>query len=96
MTKMGKYVPMSAAPATLSPLEEAIAAVLRAERAAARVDLDALATATGISKRSLIRYLAGERPMSVKQINLIADALGLDFRTVFDRAEERLRNESAG
>jgi transcriptional regulator with XRE-family HTH domain len=90
---MGNHVPMSTAPTTLPPIEQAVAAVLRAERAAARVELAQIAEATGIGKRSLIRYLAGQRAMSVGQISDIASAIGLDFATVYRRAEERLSDE---
>ena len=65
-------------------------AQLRAERAAAGMTQEELAIAAGVSKRALARYLAGERVMSVRIMDDLAVALGLDFRTLFERAEERL------
>lgn len=76
-----------------SPLTAALAAQLRAERAAAGLTQADLAKASGISRVQLARIEGGERTLDVAQAADIAKALGLTLVEFVQRAEERLDAE---
>lgn len=52
-----------------------------------------LSDASGIPKRSLIRLLRAERPITFGPLCALADALGVSASTIISRAEDRLREE---
>lgn len=75
-------------------LNAAVAAVLRGELAARRdLKQDDLVRATGISKPSVQRYLAGDRHLNLTVVQLLAEALDLTVAEVFDSAAERMRRD---
>ena len=71
-------------------LNAAVAAELRAERVALGMTLDALASASGISKVSVQRYLRPTRYIDMETLDLLAGAMGVHPETIMDRAVERL------
>lgn len=76
-------------------LTDAVAATLRAERAAADLTTLALAELSGVPERTLMRILAAERDISVKQIDLLTRALGISSAYVMTEAERRLERAIA-
>ena len=52
-----------------------------------------LAAASGVPLRTLMRLLAGERPIPFEPLCALADALGVSVSTIISRAEDRLREE---
>lgn len=66
-----------------------LAATLRAERAANRMTVAALAAASGMAERTVIRHLAGERPVTVGQLDAYARALGTTGSRLMAAAEQR-------
>ena len=54
----------------------AVAAALRAERVKTRTKVETLAARTGVPYRSLMRYLNGQRAISVNVLDTLAGALG--------------------
>lgn len=76
-------------------LNAALAATLNGERVAAGMTFDALAAATGISKRTLLRQLSTmERHIDVSDVAAIAEQFNLTAVEVFVMAEQRM--ERAG
>lgn len=71
-------------------LNGAIAGELRAERARRRVTFDALATRSGISKRTLIRMLNGERAINMASLEAICEVLGAPPSRIIVAAQTRL------
>ena len=78
-----------------SPLSLAVAAQLRAERAAASLTVEQLARQSGVSKNSLLAVLNGKRTADVTQLDAICRALKVSLLDLFTRAEERLAAERA-
>ena len=76
-------------------LNAAVAEELRAERAAQRVKIAAIADQTGISNRTLIRMLHAERHISVEALVAIAGTLGLTASDVISAAERRMTRAAA-
>lgn len=68
----------------------AVAAQLRAERAASGLTLDDLVAATDMSKSSIQRYLRGDRIVDVEDLALFSRAFGVSMTTILDRAQERM------
>lgn len=80
-------------------LNAAVAATLNGERVAAGLTFEQLASKTGISARSLKRYLSGvERDIKVNTLAQIAGPLGLSLTEVIRRSELRRehRDEEQG
>lgn len=79
-------------------LNAAIAATLNGERAAAGLTFEQLADKTGISARSLKRYLSGTardpRDLTVTSLGEITMALNISIGEVIRRAEQRLERGS--
>ena len=73
----------------------AVAAELRAERAAKKITVDALATSSGMPKGTLLRYLNAQRDIPVPALADIASALGIDPALVLDRASARVQREQS-
>src|SRR5689334_2179773 len=74
----------------VSELSVAVAAQLRAERAAANITIDKLAAKAGISRGTLMKVLNGEVTADVVQVERISRALGIPMIEMFVRAEARL------
>lgn len=78
-------------------LNAALAATLNGERAASGMTFDALAAATGISKRTLLRQLSTmERNIDVADAANIASQFGLSLGKALAMAEERLSRPQKG
>ncbi len=76
-------------------LNAAVAAELRAERAAQGVSIADLGDRSGISKSTLLRLLNEKRLIGMEALNDIATALGVRATTIVGRAERRLAGEDA-
>ena len=72
---------------------QALAAQLRAERAASGLTQDALAKRVGVSKMTIRRYLSGERAVDVPHFVELADALGLSIDELIHRSKERVNDK---
>ncbi|SEC89228.1 helix-turn-helix domain-containing protein [Arthrobacter woluwensis] len=72
-------------------LPAAVAAQLRAEKAARSMSLDEIAQLSGVGKRTLQRYLSGERQIPIDAMCDVAEALGLSPRELMARAEQRIK-----
>jgi transcriptional regulator with XRE-family HTH domain len=79
------------AQSVISTLDDAVAATLRAERAASDLTLTALVARSGVPERTLVRLLKGERTARVDQIHHLAAAFGVDPGYIMNEAERRLR-----
>lgn len=73
-----------------TPITDALAAQLRAERAASGLTLDEMVESTGMSKSSIQRYLKGGRIVDIEDLALFARAFGVSMTTILDRAQERM------
>ncbi|MFJ4107942.1 helix-turn-helix domain-containing protein [Oerskovia enterophila] len=71
-------------------MNDAVAATLRAEIAAQRLQLKDVAELAGIPDRTLNRYLKGERPINVNTLASLAAAVGLTSGEVWTKAAERM------
>ncbi|WP_156759524.1 helix-turn-helix domain-containing protein [Microbacterium karelineae] len=67
----------------------AMAAQIRAERAAAEMTIDQLAAASGMHKQTLMRYLKGTRDIPLAAFYAIADGLGVAPGDLLARAQAR-------
>lgn len=67
-------------------LNAAAAAELRTLREERRMTVSGLSDASGIPKRSLIRLLQAERPITFEPLCALADALGVSASTIISRA----------
>lgn len=75
-------------------LNAAVAATLRAEKAAQDMTNDDLADNSGIPKGSVQRYLAAKRHIDVVTLEALARALHSTPRLIVQAAEERLAREA--
>lgn len=75
-------------------LNGAIAGELRAERGRAQMTFDALAERTHVSRRTLIRLLNGERPISMATLEAICEAFDVLPSDVLASAQDRLAREA--
>lgn len=75
--------------ATSDPLTLAVAAELRAYRAAAELTIEELAAKAGIGVRTLKRVLKAERDIDVRTIELLVAAMDVDPQELFARATSR-------
>ena len=71
-------------------LNGALAAILRAERAAQRLSIADLVAHMGISKSTVIRLLAGDRAIDVAHLAAFAEAFGMDPAELMRSAEQRM------
>ena len=89
------------APDDDSPAERALAAALagelRAERARLNLTFDELSSLSGIPRRTLVRYLNGERTRSIPlpALRALAHALGLRTSAILERAERAVGDDPA-
>lgn len=72
-------------------LSDAIVAELRSEMRTPHVTYDTLAERTSVPRRTLIRHLTGETPMTFAVAEKVADALGVSMDELFTRAKMRQR-----
>lgn len=72
----------------------AVAAELRAERAAVRMTNKDIAEASGVSLPSVSRYMTAQRRIDVAVLYDIAIAMGTTPVEIFTRAQIRLANDS--
>jgi len=79
-----------------SGMNAAVAAELRAERAAQRMTIDTMAAASGYPKRSLLRWLNTERSIGVEPLFAMAGALGVPAAELVRRAEKRVASARDG
>lgn len=75
-------------------MNAAVAAELRAERAAQEVTLDDLTERVSLSRNTTWRLLNAERLISIEALVEIADALGVSVLDIVERAEKRLARET--
>lgn len=68
----------------------ALAAVMRAERAALNMTMAQLAEKSHIPEPTLRNYIRGQRPIPVPALVMIANALEINIVQFWVRAEERL------
>lgn len=68
----------------------AVAATIRAERAAARLSQNELASRAGIPRPTYLRYERGDRNIPVITAIQLAEALGMTFGEFARRVEDRL------
>lgn len=73
-----------------SPINHALAAEIRAERAAAGLTQQQLATASGINYETLRLVLTGERPINITQIVALATVFSITPADLVHRATRRL------
>ncbi|MFF2054154.1 helix-turn-helix domain-containing protein [Leifsonia sp. NPDC058194] len=74
----------------------ALAAEIRAERAAKGLTQKQLADISGINYETLKHVLKGDRDINVTQIAALADAFDIPARDLVDRAMARAERMSAG
>lgn len=67
-------------------MNDAVAATLRAEMAARRMQRKELAEGSGIPVRTLSRYLDGEREISINTLARVAPVLGLTAGEIWSKA----------
>ena len=70
----------------------AVAATIRAERAAAQLSQNELAGRAGIPRPTYLRYERGDRNIPVVTAIQLAEALGMTFGEFARRVEDRLRH----
>ncbi|MDR6868936.1 transcriptional regulator with XRE-family HTH domain [Microbacterium resistens] len=68
---------------------QAVAAQIRAERAAGRMTIDELSQASGVPRQTLVRYLKGSRDIPIPTFYAIAEGLGVAADVLLDRAQHR-------
>ena len=73
-----------------SAFSDAVAAQVRAERAARQMTQAALVEASGIPRSTLIRIESGARVADSTQLHRLTLALGLSLSEFFERVESRL------
>lgn len=64
----------------------AVVRQIKAERGALGLTVEELAAGAKISSRSLMRYLNFERPMTLGVTEQLAQALGISYETLIQRA----------
>lgn len=69
---------------------QALAAQLRAEKAASGLTLDAIAARVGVSKMTIRRYLSGDRHVDVPHLVDLADTFDLPLDELIARSKDRL------
>ena len=70
----------------------ALAAQLRAEKAASGLTQDQIAESVGLSKMTIRRYLGGERPVDIPHFVELANTFGLSLDELIRRSKERIED----
>ena len=73
---------------------EALAAQLRAERAASQASLQSMADAAGIAPGSVARYLSGERDPAIGTVYRFTSVLDVTLDQLVQRATRRMDQHS--
>lgn len=73
-----------------SPMSEAVAAQIRAERAAANLTKDDVLKRAGISRTTYYKLESGERVLDVSQLAAICKVLGISITLLLERAMARI------
>lgn len=73
-----------------SDFSDAVAAQVRAERAARQMTQAGLVEASGIPRSTLVRIESGTRVADTTQLHRLTEALGLSLSEFFRRVEDRL------
>jgi transcriptional regulator with XRE-family HTH domain len=63
---------------------------LRAERAASHLTIDAVAAATGMNRKTVMRLESGERVLDMLQLAAFCEVYGLTLTDFMGRAQQRL------
>lgn len=90
MLHTGTFLVMTPIEAPEGGLNAAVAAELRAERAAQNLTVQQLAERSDVPYPSVRRYLAAERHIDVSVLHALATALGATSGELISAAEERL------
>lgn len=72
----------------------AVAAQLRAERAARQMTVQQLAGKSGVTEQSLLRYLNEKRAIPIPALYQICEGLDIPVHELVRRAETRLLDEN--
>lgn len=75
----------------MEDLTQAVAATLRAERAAVQMTQQELARRSGLGYQTVMRLEKGERSPNVAQLSALCSVLGLTMAELVERAEQRMR-----
>lgn len=77
----------------MDALTTAVAATLRAERAAAKLTQGELAAQAGLGYQTVMRMEKGDRPaaLTIDHLSAVCAVLGLSISELVERAEQRLR-----
>ncbi len=75
---------------------EALGAEIRAEAAASRISLNALAESAGIVRTTLYKYLDNDRAMPIAVLLAVADRLDVRPDVLMDRAQQRAGRDPQG
>lgn len=78
---------------SVDPVSAEISKTLMKAKTKSGLTYQEIADAAGLSARSVIRYLQGERSPQVRELWPLAQALGLDPSEVILEAEARLRGK---
>lgn len=68
----------------------AVAKLLTKGKKASGKSFDALAAETGLGRATVVRILAGERPITVSYLRALSTALDLDASAIVDEAEKHV------
>ena len=82
---------MSRVKTAAEEFNEAVGRQMRAEIAASRSSIAAMARSIGIARSALDNYVTGKRAIPVPVVYAVCASLGVDPHVLFARAEERLR-----
>jgi transcriptional regulator with XRE-family HTH domain len=73
--------------------DEAVRAILRARRSALDISVNELAARSGMSERTLARYLHGDSRLVFASVVKIADGLGTTVQSIADEAERWVQEQ---
>ena len=79
---------------TNKEFSRAIAAQLRGIIASKEISRTELIERTGLKDRTLTRYLNDPPQLTIENIKLMTDAVGADFMTVLNAAEQSLNDQT--
>lgn len=73
--------------------DDAVRAVIRARRSALEISVSELALRSGMSERTLARYLHGESRLVFATVVKLADGLGTTVQSIADEAERWVQEQ---
>lgn len=76
---------------TITPRIKALAAELRAEKAAKELTYDEIAERSNMQKMTVHRYMSGSRDIPMGKLLAMCEALGVSLPVLIERAEQRFR-----